>query len=225
VINHSDRRRSLKEALNVILDIARADVLVVTVSDVLIPSESLPMLLYHLLCGPETQVAIGSVLPDPSTGGLKYRAGVWQLRAGWRLASWLPRNSVRAEGAFWAARRSFYRNYRFPVGHGSIADDIELAQTIVVRGAVAKNAFEAFVYKIPPGSPGDFSLTLLKWQAASPRHVRFRKEYLAAAWEAALDPLGALLYCRARIWCRVFGSQFAPDASSETWTPVTTTKR
>jgi hypothetical protein len=225
IVDHADRRRSLKEALNVVLERTSTDLLVQMNADVVVPVESLARMLGHLLVEPKPAVAVGSVLPDPSIRGLRYRAGTWQLRAVWRTASIERKELARAEGAFWGAWRVFYAGYRYPIGKGSIHDDVELAAALNRGGFLARNAADAVVYKVPPGSLADLCSGSVRWQAAAPAHRRRQTDYAAALIETIRDPVGAVMYARARLWCRAYRRRFVPGSASEFWTPLQTTKR
>ncbi|MHB1613709.1 MAG: glycosyltransferase family 2 protein [Actinomycetes bacterium] len=115
VVDHSDNRRSLKAALNVILRFSRSDILIVTVADVVVPEESLTVLLATLLTSPYPDVVVGVGKAHPLTKGLRRRAGAFQIRAVERVVELSP-PAMRAEGAFWGAWRRFYGTYRFPEG-------------------------------------------------------------------------------------------------------------
>jgi len=226
LIEHGSTRRSLKEALNIILGRALSDILIISVADVIVPDESLAILLRHLLAQPRPVVAIGGVLPDPAAKrNLRSRAGSWQIRAVWRAASLSPRNQVRAEGAFWGAWREFYSGFRYPIRTGSIHDDVELARTLSKAGARVTNAVDAFVYKIPPSSFQDLCLATVRWGAAAPDHNRPGREYLAAIVEAVRDPVGASMYAVARLWCRANLKRFRGRSDSEMWEASASTKR
>jgi Glycosyltransferase like family 2 len=223
------QRRSLKEALNSILDRARTDVLVSVNADVLVPAESLAAMLFYLFSPPRPIAAIGTIRPDPEFSRLSHRAGAWQMRAVWRASSLASRsidsNSFRSEGAFWGVWRAFYSTFRFPIGSGSIHDDIELTRALVSGGHACRNAAEAFVYKIPPGSLLDLCSGSIRFKAALPGHKRGQNEYTAALIEAARDPLGALLYGANRIWCRRNGDRLLRESASEKWRVLKSTKR
>jgi hypothetical protein len=227
-IDSCSRRRSLKEALNNIFENARSDVLIIAVSDVLVPKESLVAILHGLFTPPCPVVAIGATLPDPTFSALKYRAGAWQLRAVTRAARLAPRwptqRSSRAEGAFWGVWRPFYSTYRLPIGSGSIHDDVELSRELALRGYSYLSAPEASVYKVPPASFVDLCSGTVRSQVAAPEHRRSILEFAAGLAEAVRDPLGAMLYVLARIWCSRHHKRFVVD-STEHWRVSNTTKR
>jgi hypothetical protein len=227
VVDHSAARRLPKAALNVILSSCRTDLLVVTNADLVIPAESLALLLGAALMPPFPDIAVGATWPDPSARGLRYRAGAWQLRVVQRLAARAPTDEVRAEGAFWCARRRFVEKFRFPEGSGSIADDVELQRAVVSRGYRGANVSSAIVYKIPAGSPHDFALQTRRYHFAvgdqPPR--RSRQDWSALRFEAARDPIGAVLYCAFRCYAFVFRRQIALATDKEMWEPAATTKR
>jgi hypothetical protein len=227
-VDSADRRRSLKEAVNVLFDRAETDVLILVNADVLVPTQSLVAMLHYLFAAPRPVVAIGSTLPDPAFSRHSYRAGAWQLRAVTRAARLAPLavgpKSFRAEGAFWGVWHSFYSTYRHPIGSGSLADDIELTRAVVGGGYPCLNAADAFVYKVPPGSLVDLCSGTVRGQVAMPERKRGRNEHAAALIEAGKDPLGAVLYVLARIWCRRSRRQLLQYAS-EHWRVSGTTKR
>lgn len=228
-VDSADRRRSTKEALNVVFDRAQCDVLILVNADVLLPTRSLLTMLQYLFAPPRPMAAIGATLPDPACTGLRHRAGAWQLRAVTRAASLAPRSigpdSFRAEGAFWGTWRAFYSAHRLPVGSGSIHDDVEVTRALINGGYPCLNAADATVYKIPTGSLVDLCSGQVRGRAAAPEHKRRGTEYLAAAMEAARDPLGALLYCMGRIWCLRNRGRLIRESAAEHYRVSGTTKR
>jgi len=229
MVDSVDRRRSLKEALNATFECARSDLLVLLNGDVKIPAASLRAMLYGLLASPRPVVAIGATLPDPAFSTFDRRAGAWQLRAATRSARLSPRSiapdSFRAEGAFWGVWRNFYSTYRYPIGDGSIADDVELTEALIKGGYACRSVPDAFVYKVPPNSVVDLCLGLVRGQVALAEHNRRGNDYLAAVIEAARDPLGAFLYGLARIWCRRNRRRLREESVSEWWRMLGSTKR
>jgi glycosyltransferase involved in cell wall biosynthesis len=224
IVDRSERRRSLKEARNVIMDRARSDLLLQLVGDVVLPAASLFNLLWCLTASPRPEVAVGATAPDPAARGLAYKAAGWQLNATRRHASWLPADAVRAEGACWGAWRSFYGAYRFPLGAGSPLDDACLADYINERNIPTRNCARAVVYKVPAATLRDFFLqTQRAYLGTSPRARTF-KEVGAAVVEAAKDPIGAALYLRARLWAAREQRQ-RPLTPDELWEVSATTKR
>ena len=229
-IDSRDQRRSAKEALNIVFARARSDVLILVDADVLVPVQSLAAMLHCLFATPRPIAAIGATLPDPTFGGMRHRAGAWQLRAVTRATSLAPRsitgpNSFRAEAAFCGAWRDFYSAYRFPIGSGSISDSVELSRALVSGGYPSLNVAEAFVYKVPAGSLIDLCSGTVRSRVSNPEHRRRGNEYAAAIIEAARDPFGALLYTFARFWCWRNRGRLLNDADSEQWQMGTTTKR
>jgi len=227
VVDHSDMRRSLKQALNVVIEQCYTDLLLVLVSDIIVPEQSLGALLIALIGPPQPRVAVGVACPDPAVEGLRYRAGAFQLRAVRRQVSLSPPD-MRAEGAFWGAWRSFYGDFRFPEGKGSVADDVELAKAVAAQGVDGVTVKEALVYKVPPGSLRDFCLqTRRSYFAVSAKERRSRDlvAWRAFAEELARDPIGAALYVSYRLYAAAFAARFADAAHSETWEPSPTTKR
>lgn len=225
IVDQCAHRRSQKEALNNIFDIASADLLIQMNADVIIPVSSLLSLFRHLLFSPRPVIAVGTVLPDPAFSRLAYRAGAWQMRSVWRAANRMPHHAVRSEGAFWGCWRSFYANFRYPVGTGSYADDAELARAIRRHKIPVANAADAFVYKIPPGSLRDFCSGRIRWEGAQPDNRRGWAEYRAGLIEAVHDPIGAAMYLAARFWCRAKRDRLRAGAVSEMWAPLASTKR
>jgi hypothetical protein len=229
-IDSIDRRRSAKEALNVVFARATSDVLILVDADVLIPVQSLLAMIHCLFAKPRPAAVIGATLPDPEFSGLRHRAGAWQMRAVTRATSLAPRsitgpNSFRAESAFCGAWRSFYSAYRFPIGSGSISDGVELSRALVNAGHRSRNAAEAFVYKIPAGSLIDLCSSTVRGRVSIPEHKRRSNEYLAAAIETALDPVGAILYGYGRFWCWRNRRRLLSVSASEQWHISGTTKR
>ncbi|MDA8265379.1 MAG: glycosyltransferase family A protein [Actinomycetota bacterium] len=227
VIDHSDVRRSLKAALNVALAWCRSDLMLVTVADVIVPTDSLASLLGTLLADPRPAIAVGVAKPDPTARGLCYKAGAFQLRTVAREVDLRP-PEMRAEGALWGAWRSFYEELRFPEGVGSIADDVELAKAVAARGVRAVTSKGALVYKIPAGTLRDFCLQTRRFYYATAGMRTRRRDWLsygALVQEAACDPIGALCYAAYRLYGAAFASRFAAAAHSETWDPSPSTKR
>src|SRR5436190_19094198 len=78
LVDRSERRRSAKEARNVLMARASSEILVQVDADVVLPAASL----FHVLScltEPAPKVAIGTTLPDPRVRGLAYGAARWQL--------------------------------------------------------------------------------------------------------------------------------------------------
>lgn len=227
VVDHSARRRSLKQAVNVALEACRSDVVIVTNADVVVPARSLAHLIVTL-CGAEpTDVVVGLAAADPSARQLRYRAGRFQLEVVERLVrSAAP--AMRAEGALWAAHRRFYAQWRFPIGSGSIADDVELARGVQAGGFRGRTAADALVYKVPPGSVRDFCLQTRRYYYAISGDgpvVRGQDQWRAFVAETVRDPVGAVLYGAYRTAAALSARLWAESANSETWEPSMTTKR
>lgn len=225
VVDHSDTRRSLKEALNNAFERVDSDLLVQVNADVIVPVRSLAVMLHRLTQAPPPIAAVGTVLPDPLHSSGARRAGAWQMRAVWRAASLSEGEVTRAEGAFWGCWREFYKSYRYPLGSGSIHDDMELAKALARLDQRSVNVPDAHVYKVPPGSLADFCSARVRWAAAAPGYSRRWTEYIAAAIEARHDPVGAVLFLRAVLWCWAHRGQFEQLSASETWMPLQSTKR
>lgn len=227
MLDHSDERRSLKAALNVALEHMSTDVIVVTVADVIVPPESFANLLATVTEPHGPDVVVGLAIADPSVTDLRYRAGSFQLSAVARRVR-SGGTGMRAEGAFWAARRSFYEHWRFPIGHGSIADDVELARTIRDGGFSGMTATNAVVYKVPPGSMKDFCLQTRRCYHATRDDrpaVRGLGEWRAFGAEAVRDPVGAVLYCAYRSYAVMSARRWEAATHSETWETSLSTKR
>lgn len=200
VIDRSDQRRNSKQARNVILDLATSDILVQADADVVVPPYSLLHLLRCLTAAPRPAVVVGTTAPDPTFSGTARKASAWQMRATRRYACFLPDDAVRAEAAFWGCWRDFYGGFRFPIGSGSITDDVSLARHVVEHGLPARNCWRAVVAKVPAGTLQDFFLQTQRYYAAAGNDPRRPGKLRAAALEAARDPIGAALYVHARLW-------------------------
>lgn len=224
-ISHSDTRRSLKEALNVILNRAQSDLLVCVTADVLVPPDSLRALLRHLTGEPGCDVAIGSTLPDRRGRGLASRASAWQLKVVHRIAEKLPPSAIRAEGAFWGAWREFYAAFRYRIGEGSIADDVQLAEALVHGAWKVHSAADAAVLKLPASSLRDFAVTTLRSSVANSRDAEVPGKVSAALAEARSDPLGAACYGLARAYTASKRRSLLRSVTTEYWEVATTTKR
>jgi glycosyltransferase involved in cell wall biosynthesis len=226
VVDRSERRRSKKQAVNTIFERADSDLLVLVDADIVVLAEGLAALLTDLTSVPPPVMAFGAVVPDPSKRAIKYRASAWQMRAVHQLNSHLPSDAVRTEGAFWGAWRSFYKHYRFPLGRGSIYEDLELAEHIRDNRIGVRNSWRAVAYKVPAGSLRDFYLQTYRYYAAareSPRRAR-RDLLFAAAAQARRDPVGAVLYVCARFWATLYHRR-RPVKFEEQWDAAASTKR
>jgi glycosyltransferase involved in cell wall biosynthesis len=229
-IDRSPKRRSLKHARNVLMDSARAELLIQIDADVVTTAAGLSAMLSCLTGPAHPQVAIGSVLPDPDYSQPQHRAAAWQLKMVHRIASRQPHDYVRSEGAFWGAWRTFYSTYRFPVGRGSIHDDVELARHLQDHQVATANCWRAVAYKVPAGTRRDFFLQTHRFRSAVgsswspfPRDLVARA-VTAAAIEGALDPLRALQYIRARVWSRRY-THMQELPFDEEWEVAASTKR
>lgn len=227
IVDHSNDRRSLKQALNVALAAVRTDLVVVTNADVVLPRASLAHLLAPFLVADPVDVVVGVAAPDPSVTGLSRRAGAFQLRAVQRLVE-MSGPVMRAEGAFWSAHRRFYRSFRFPIGQGSVADDVELVKAVQERGCRGVTVPAAVVFKVPPGTVRDFCLQTRHFYyatAGSRRAGRSRPELRAFVDEARRDPLGAVLYSIYRGISAGTAWHWAQAAHAELWEQSTSTRR
>lgn len=226
-VDHSDSRRSLKSALNTILNACESELLVVAVGDVTIPAKSLERLV-RILASPERpDVVIGATAPDPTVQGLRYRAGAWQLRVVGRLASLRTSDEVRAEGAFWGTRREFYQQFRYTERSGSISDDVQLQQAVLEGNHRGINAPEAIVYKVPPASMRDFALQARRYYFAigSEGVDRSWSDLRALLEETAHDPLGSVLYAVYRAYAKLYSGRLVEVACTELWEISASTKR
>lgn len=227
MVDHSDTRRSLKQALNVALASCETDVVVVAVADVVVPAASLAHLIEPIYAVHSPDVVVGVAAPDWSVKGIRYRAGAFQLNAVRRLVR-TGGSSMRAEGALWAAHRRFYGQWRFPIGRGSVSDDIELAGAVEAGGFRGLTVADAVVFKVPPGTIRDFCLQTRRWYFASADHrpaVRSTGEWKTFGAEAVRDPLGAVLYSAYRGVAALTARHWAQPAHSEMWEPSMSTKR
>jgi glycosyltransferase involved in cell wall biosynthesis len=224
VIDRSTRRRSSKEARNVIMERASSDVLVQIDADVRVAAGSLSRLLGCLAADPRHGVAMGSCLPDPQFRNVRYRASGWQLKATHRLASFMADDAARAETACWGAWHDFYGVYRFPVGSDVFVDDVSLARYLREQGTAVRNCWQAVVYKIPPGTLRDFYLQTHRYYAAHDRKSPFPKVLAAATVEGLRDPFGAAIYLFARLSC-ARASRGSEDLTAEMWEFLPSTKR
>ncbi len=227
MVDHSDRRRSLKQALNVALAFCETDVVAVTNADVVVPAASLAYLLEPICALQSADVVAGVAAPDRSVKDVRHRAGAFQLNVVRRLVR-TGGSSLRAEGALWAAHRRFYADWRFPIGQGSVADDVELARAVEARGFRGLAVADAVVLKVPPGTIRDFCLQTRRFYFATADDrpaVRSGAEWRAFGTEATRDPLGALLYVAYRGVAAVTARRWAQSAHSELWEPSMSTKR
>lgn len=228
-IERSLQRRSLKQALNVALDHpwAKADWILVMVADVVPRHGSLAVLLDKLVSAPMAVVAVGSCLPDPAYRSWRRRAGAWQLRLVHNLARAQASSAIRAEGAFWAARGAAIQTFRYPIGRGSLADDVELSRWLVSADLEALNVPEAVVYKVPPATFAEFRSQTLRSELAVGHSPRVGLAQAAVAVRLALrDPIGACLYASWRLAAKVFRARDEAEMhSAELWQTQGTTKR
>lgn len=227
VVDHSDERRSLKEALNVALAACETDLVAVTNADVLVPRASLAHLLEPICATGLADVVVGVAAPDPSATSLARRAGAFQLRAVQRLVD-RTGTAMPAEGALWAAHRRFCASFRFPIGQGSVADDVELAKGVEAGRLRGITAPGAVVLTIPPGTVRDFCLQTRRSYFATGESrpaARCGAELRAFVAEASRDPLGAVLYGLYRGVAAVTARRWVASAHAELWEPSASTKR
>jgi hypothetical protein len=231
VVNHSPTQRILKEALNAAFampEVSDADIVIITNDDVVLDISSVGYLIDALQANPNAVFAVGSTLPDPSFRSGGRRAGSWQLYVVNRLAKLLPITCARSEGALWATRGSFAKTFRWPIGSGSIADDVEIARYVVNHGLMALNVASATVYKIPPKGFKEFKGQTRRSQDSKvpelsnqvPRILKLRavlRVFLA-------HPLSGFTYIVYRLRIAT-PSQKHEDPTSETWSRQASTLR
>jgi hypothetical protein len=231
VVDHSQNRRQIKEALNVAFsksEVARADYVMVTNDDVVIDLDCAFNLLGALNENTDATIAVGCVRPDPSFSKGNRRAGAFQLNVVASIANELPLAAARAEGAIWATRGSFASSYRYPVGEGSIVDDVELISYIRTQRLLALNIPRAIVYKVPPSSFLDFAnQTRRSSSVAEPSGaaaVSLAMKLHVFALELMRDPLGASRYVAYRIFL-IFGFGKVGSATTQQWDRSSSTFR
>jgi hypothetical protein len=205
---------------------AQVDIVVTTVSDVTLRSGALATLLDRLVGPAHCAVAVGGVRPDPAYRALRYRAAAWQSCAVYRSAVLAGPRAVRAEGAFWGARHEFLRWFRYPLGEGSPADDVELARAVARQGVAFASVPDAVVYKVPAGSLRDFvAMTRRSHEAIEGTPPRNVTALRAAALEAMVNPFGFACYMVWRVIGRVKSGSAGPVTASDLWDPQASTKR
>lgn len=224
-IDHSSHRRSPKEALNVILSSCRSEVLIQVNADVLVPRLSLQALLANLTHPDGCDVAIGAVMPELTSRGLAARAAIFQMCAVYRVVCLLPQDAIRAQGALWGAHRAFYAHFRYSVGAGSLADDVQLCKELSAGSWRVRNASDAVAFTVPPTSLRDFALSTRRYFAADPANSRDVRQLRAAVEQAVIDPLGLACYAAARLYSATVGQHLNALCNTEYWEPVLTTKR
>ena len=231
VVEHSSHRLWIKEALNVAFsrhEVTGADFVVVTNDDVLLDTNAVSRLLDALKANGDASIAVGCARPDQNFSRGFARAGAFQLRAGARLATKLPLFRARAEGALWATRGPFVGSFRYPIGEGSISDDVELQEYILRNGLLALNVSQAIAYKVPPASFRDFASQNRRSMFAAARSSVAKGSKMlklrAFVIEIAHDPLGALHYLSFRLLLKI-GVGKDPKALTEQWERSTSTFR
>ena len=201
-------------------EVARADYVMVTNDDVVIDLDCAFNLLGALNENMDATIAVGCVRPDPSFSKGNRRAGAFQLNVVASIANELPLAAARAEGAIWATRGSFASSYRYPVGEGSIVDDVELISYIRTQRLLALNIPRAIVYKVPPSSFLDFAnQTRRSSSVAEPSGaaaVWLAINFHVFALELMRDPLGASRYVAYRIFL-IFGFGKVGSATTQQW--------
>ena len=231
VVDHSDTRRIQKEALNVAFskpEVAAANVVVVTTDDVLLDVSSIDQLVHALTAHPEATIAVGSTRPDPLHSAGARRAGAWQLEVVAEIGRRMPPKSLRSEGALWATWGEFAESFRYPIGYGSIADDVALAEHISRHHLTAINVHQAIAYKVPPLGFAEFyqqtrrSQVAIETTHASGLSLSIRGRAVATA--ALRNPAGALNYGLYRLGMLGGTGRSAPP-HDEQWTRQRSTLR
>lgn len=196
VTDHSDRRRSLKQALNVALTFFETEVVAVAVPDVVVSAASMARLLEPICALQSADVVVGVTAPDPSVKGIRHRASMFQLNVVRPLVR-TGGSSTRAEGALWASHRRFYAQWQFPIRQGSVADDVELARAVEAGEFQGLSPADSVAFKVPPDTIRDFCLQTRRFFfaiAGDRPALRSRAEPKMFGAEAARDPLRAVLY-------------------------------
>jgi hypothetical protein len=231
VVDHSDTRRIQKDALNVAFskpEVAAADIVVVTNDDVLLDVSSINHLVHALTTHPEATIAVGSARPDPQHSAGARRAAAWQLEVVAEIGRRLPPKSLRSEGALWATRGEFAETFRYPLGHGSIADDVALAEHISLHHLTALNVHQAIVYKVPPAGFAEFYQQTRRFKVAvKTTHASgpsLSTRGCAVATAALRNPAGALNYGLYRLGMLGGAGRSAPPPD-EQWTRQGSTLR
>ena len=224
IVDRSPVRRHLKDARNVIYEAASADILIQVDADVVVPVSSLFHMLMDLTGAPRPEVAVGLARPDPAYRSPGRRAGTYQLNVNGRIASSLPPDAIRAEGAFYGTWRSFYSTYRSPAESGQLVDDEALRLHLEDRGVPTANSWRAAAYKVPPSDFREFAIQTHRHFASRGGFERHPRDFLAAAIEALRDPLGAATYAmwRARA---AWAFRHRAYEYSEFWPYLPSTKR
>lgn len=231
VVDHSDTRRIQKKALNIAFskpEVAAANFVVVTSDDVLLDVSSIDHLVHALTAHPEATIAVGSIRPDPLYTAGARRAGAWQLELVAGIGRRLPPKSLRSEGSLWATRGKFAQSFRYPIGHGSIADDVDLADYISRHQLTALNVHQAIAYKVPPLGFAEFHQQTRRIQVAletahAPR-PSLSIRGCAVATAALRNPAGALNYGLYRLGMLGGAGRSAPPPD-EQWTRIRSTLR
>jgi hypothetical protein len=231
VIDYSATRRFIKEALNAALskkEVAEADYVIFTNDDVVFEINCVSNIIRPLSEDVTAKIAVGSLMPDPNYTGGRRRAGAWQMDVVGRIARSLPSRAIRAEGAIWATRGTFAGEFRYPIGSGNIADDVELQNYAIQNDIVTLNVPEAVVYKIPPLGFSEFALQTQRFHTASRTAIGTRPS-LEVRFRALLisllrSPLGALHYFAYRV-ALFFGAGKQSTSSQENWNRASSTWR
>lgn len=232
VVEHLDLRAIMKVALNVAFqkpETLSSDIVIVTNDDVLFRHDTITNLVNHLINNEEISIAVGVATLDENYSKLKgRRAGAWQLQFNKQLAHNLPNDSIRAEGSIWAARGDFISGFRYPIGSGSISDDVELATFVSTNGLSAANAKNAVVLKVPTKGFKEFSQQTRRFQKARseapPLKIPRRLIFLSIIEAFVSNPIGFISYVSYRLGMYL-KLDFRLPKSDENWERQQSTSR
>jgi hypothetical protein len=102
---------------------------------------------------------------------------------------------------------------------------VVVQEALMERGLPSVNVPEAIVYKVPAGSPRDFSQTTRRTRGALAGQRVGPRIYLAALLEGLRHPLGATMYVLYRAYGAIASRRLGASANREMWDPVASTKR
>ena len=231
VVDHSYSRRYVQEALNVAFskkEVSGADLVLVTNDDVVFDVSCVSILMRTLCEEVSATMVVGCALPDPRYLSGGRRAGAWQMKAAERIIRRWPATTARAEGSIWATRGTFAGSYRYPLGSGSISDDIELQNHVLRNGLICLSVAQAVVYKIPPRGFAEFSIQSRRNFASSiagemvlpSKWVKLKVGFICMLG----DPLGAIHYLSYRTFM-LLGAGKGSAPSGERWERASSTWR
>jgi hypothetical protein len=231
VIDHSNQRRNIKEALNVAFskkEVANAEIVIVTNDDVEFDVTCISEMVRALSEDADAAIAVGCVLPDPLYASGRRSAGAWQMELATRIARNLGPNAPRSEGAIWGTRGKFASKYRYPIGSGNIADDVELRDYVKQNNLGALNAHQAVVYKIPSEGIMEFAIQTQRSQVSSKTasNVAIAPTMkLRVVVQGILgSPIGAMKYFAYRL-CLLAGAGKKEVNTKENWDRALSTRR